>query len=151
MATAAISTPVSIRAARLAMVGIIVYQPLIVALIFLRPDVPPTWHIISEWAIGPYGSCEVRSHVSAELWCAVCHAEVATRHYWEDRSGHTSDLRDRRHGSRNIQNRPMPMRLPLSTRGPLKLSSVPVSLCYYHSRPDYHHILSWEVISRSVV
>jgi hypothetical protein len=42
----------SIRAARLA---IVLYQILLIALIFLRPDLAPSWHTISEWAIGPYG------------------------------------------------------------------------------------------------
>jgi Protein of unknown function (DUF998) len=45
----------SIRAARLAIVAIVLYQILLIALIFLRPDLAPSWHTISEWAIGPYG------------------------------------------------------------------------------------------------
>src|ERR1700730_10129475 len=45
----------SIRAARLAIVAIVLYQVLLIALIFLRPDLAPSWHTISEWAIGPYG------------------------------------------------------------------------------------------------
>jgi hypothetical protein len=49
--TAAIST----RAARLAIVAIVSYQILLIALIFLRLDLAPSWHTISEWAIGPYG------------------------------------------------------------------------------------------------
>lgn len=46
---------ISTRAARLAVVTIASYQILLIALIFLRPDLAPSWHTISEWAIGPYG------------------------------------------------------------------------------------------------
>jgi hypothetical membrane protein len=51
------STPaaISTSAARLAIVAIVSYQILLIALIFLRPDLAPSWHTISEWAIGPYG------------------------------------------------------------------------------------------------
>jgi len=49
------STVISTRAARLAIVAIVSYQILLIALIFLRPDLAPSWHSISEWAIGPYG------------------------------------------------------------------------------------------------
>jgi hypothetical protein len=45
----------SIRAARLAIVAIVLYQIVLITLIFLRPDLAPSWHTISEWAIGPYG------------------------------------------------------------------------------------------------
>lgn len=46
---------ISTMAARVAIVAIISYQILLVLLIFLRPDLDPSWHSISEWAIGPYG------------------------------------------------------------------------------------------------
>lgn len=49
------SGTISTTAARLAMVAIIIYQGLLIALIFLRPDLATSWHTISEWAIGPYG------------------------------------------------------------------------------------------------
>lgn len=42
-------------AARLASAAAISYQALLVLLIFLRPDLNPSWHTISEWAIGRYG------------------------------------------------------------------------------------------------
>jgi hypothetical protein len=32
--------------------AIISYQILLIVLIFLRPDLDPSWHTISEWAIG---------------------------------------------------------------------------------------------------
>ena len=46
---------ISIPAARLAMVAIVSYQLFLIVLIFLRQDLDPSWHTISEWAIGPYG------------------------------------------------------------------------------------------------
>ena len=49
------SAGISLRAARLAMGAIISYQILLIVLIFLRADLDPSWHTISEWAIGPYG------------------------------------------------------------------------------------------------
>jgi hypothetical protein len=49
------SGAISIGVARLAVVAIVLYQLLLIALIFLRPDLAPSWHTISEWAIGPYG------------------------------------------------------------------------------------------------
>jgi len=54
-ALATTSAAISTRAARLAIVAIVSYQILLIALIFLRPDLAPSWHTISEWAIGPYG------------------------------------------------------------------------------------------------
>jgi hypothetical protein len=51
----AMSGAISTRAARLAVVAIVSYQILLIALIFLRPDLAPSWHTISEWAMGPYG------------------------------------------------------------------------------------------------
>jgi Protein of unknown function (DUF998) len=49
------SGAISATAARLATGAIVSYQVLLVVLIFLRPDLGPSWHTISEWAIGPYG------------------------------------------------------------------------------------------------
>ncbi|HKW17914.1 MAG TPA: DUF998 domain-containing protein [Terriglobales bacterium] len=49
------STSIPTKAARVAMTAIVTYQLLLIALIFLRPDLDPSWHTISEWAIGPYG------------------------------------------------------------------------------------------------
>ena len=54
-AVAITSAAISTRAARLAIVAIASYQILLIALIFLRPDLATSWHTISEWAIGPYG------------------------------------------------------------------------------------------------
>jgi hypothetical membrane protein len=54
-AVARTSAAISTRAARLAMAAIVGYQTLLTVLIFLRPDLAPSWHTISEWAIGSYG------------------------------------------------------------------------------------------------
>jgi hypothetical membrane protein len=49
------SVAISTRAARLAIAAIATYQVLLIVLIFLRPELDPSWHTISEWAIGPHG------------------------------------------------------------------------------------------------
>lgn len=49
------SRTISTVAARVSMTAIILYQLISIVLIFLRPDLAPSWHTISEWAIGPYG------------------------------------------------------------------------------------------------
>ena len=46
---------ISVKAAWLAIAAIVAYQVLLVVLIFLRPELDPSWHTISEWAIGRYG------------------------------------------------------------------------------------------------
>jgi Protein of unknown function (DUF998) len=48
-------TAISITAAWVAIATAILYQVLLIILVFLRPDLDPTWHTISEWVIGPYG------------------------------------------------------------------------------------------------
>ena len=45
----------SILMARFSIFAVIAYHVLMTGLIFLRPDLDPYWHTISEWAIGPYG------------------------------------------------------------------------------------------------
>ena len=42
-------------AARAAAAAALAYQALLLLLIQLRPDLDPSWHTISEWALGPYG------------------------------------------------------------------------------------------------
>jgi hypothetical membrane protein len=54
-ATAKAPSTISTNAAWLAIGAILTYQALLGALIFLRPDLEPSWHSISEWAIGPRG------------------------------------------------------------------------------------------------
>lgn len=52
--TTTLATKIS-PAAGLAIAAVITYQLILIALIFMRPDLDPSWHTISEWAIGPYG------------------------------------------------------------------------------------------------
>ena len=42
-------------AAWLAIAAIVSYQLTLAVLILVRPDLDPSWHTISEWAIGPHG------------------------------------------------------------------------------------------------
>jgi hypothetical membrane protein len=49
------SATISTTPARLAMGTMVSYQILLIVLIFLRPDLDPSWHTISEWAMGPHG------------------------------------------------------------------------------------------------
>jgi hypothetical protein len=116
------SEAISTRAARLAMTTIITYQFVLIALIFVRPDLAPSWHTISEWAIGPYGW--VMS--LAFLISAVSYASLFVM------------LRSQVHGIIGriglgilvicvtgaagvgvFRTDPMPMHVPLSTRGML--------------------------------
>jgi uncharacterized protein DUF998 len=46
---------VSTKAAWLSVGTGVAYQALLAALIFLRPDLDPSWHSVSEWAEGPGG------------------------------------------------------------------------------------------------
>lgn len=48
-------TTISLAAARLSIAAVITYQTILIALIFIRPDLDPSWHTISEWAIGRHG------------------------------------------------------------------------------------------------
>jgi hypothetical protein len=48
-------TAISPTAARLSIGTMITYQILLIALIFIRPELDPSWHTISEWAIGRHG------------------------------------------------------------------------------------------------
>src|SRR5678815_711045 len=49
------NSKISSIAARLAIRFIIAYQLILILLIFIRPDLDPSWHTISEWAIGRHG------------------------------------------------------------------------------------------------
>jgi len=50
-----LTSGISLTAARLAIAAVITYQCLLAALIFIRPELDPSWHTISEWALGRYG------------------------------------------------------------------------------------------------
>jgi hypothetical membrane protein len=54
-ATAKMPSTISTNAAWFSMGAILTYQALLVLLIFIRPDLDPSWHSISEWSIGPHG------------------------------------------------------------------------------------------------
>ncbi|MCI0422904.1 MAG: DUF998 domain-containing protein [Acidobacteria bacterium] len=49
------SAAISLTAARLSIAAVVTYQVMLIALIFIRPDLDPSWHTISEWAIGRHG------------------------------------------------------------------------------------------------
>src|SRR5262245_38760307 len=49
------STSITVTAAGASVAFIILYHVLMFALIFIRPDIDPSWHTISEYAIGPWG------------------------------------------------------------------------------------------------
>jgi len=46
---------IPVMAARLSITAAITYQVLLLVLIFMRPELDPSWHTISEWALGHYG------------------------------------------------------------------------------------------------
>lgn len=48
-------TSISLTAAWLSIAAVTTYQVTLIAIIFIRPDLDPSWHTISEYAIGPYG------------------------------------------------------------------------------------------------
>jgi hypothetical protein len=113
---------ISTRAAWLAMGAIITYQLLVIALIFLRPDLAPSWHTISEWAIGPHG------------WIMSAAFLISALSYWAlllMLKSHLSGILGRTGlgillicaigatGVGIFTTDPMPMRFPLSTRGTL--------------------------------
>lgn len=60
-------TAISLTAARLSIAAVIAYQVLLFALIFLRPDLDPSWHTISEWAIGRHGWIMVLAFLTSAL------------------------------------------------------------------------------------
>lgn len=49
------NSKISLLSAQIAIIAILTYQVLLIALIFIRPDLEPSWHTISEWAIGRHG------------------------------------------------------------------------------------------------
>lgn len=58
-------------AAAVAIAAIITYHVLLFALIFIRPDLDPYWHTISEWAIGPWGWVMTAAFISGGVSYAV--------------------------------------------------------------------------------
>jgi hypothetical membrane protein len=122
MTTAALSnlsTPISTRAARLAIVAIVIYQLLLIVLIFLRPDLAPSWHTICEWAIGPYGWIMSAAFLGSALSYAALFAMLKPQlHGVVGRVG-LGTLLVCVIGATGVgifTTDPMPMHLPLSTR-----------------------------------
>jgi hypothetical protein len=75
MADTGTPSPVAISAtaARLSIAAMVIYHLLLVLLIFLRPDLDPSWHTISEWAIGPHGWLMTAAFlISASSYAALC-------------------------------------------------------------------------------
>jgi hypothetical protein len=116
------SAVISTSAARLAIGGILLYQLLLILLIFLRPDLAPSWHTISEWAIGPYGWIMSAGFlVSAVSYGALFVMLKSQLHGILGRMG-LGILLICVIGATGVgifTTDPMPMKLPLSTRGTL--------------------------------
>lgn len=113
---------IPVAAAWLAVSASVTYQLLLVVLIFLRPELDPSWHTISEWAIGPHGWLMlVTFFVSAISYLsltAVLMPQASTRKGWIGlallllcAAGVA--------GAGLFTTDPMPIRPPLSTRGTL--------------------------------
>src|SRR2546430_6163285 len=60
LAVANTPAAISTRAARLAIAAIAAYQVLLIGMIFLRPDLDPSWRTMSEWAKIGRASCRER-------------------------------------------------------------------------------------------
>lgn len=114
------TTAISTRAARLAIAAIVTYQILLIVLIFLRPDLAPSWHTISEWAIGPYGWLMSAGFlISALSYGALFTMLMAQLHGAGGRIG-LGFLLICVIGATGVglcTTDPMPLRFPLSTRG----------------------------------
>jgi hypothetical membrane protein len=116
------SATISIRAAQLAIVVIASYQALLIALIFLRPDLAPSWHTISEWVIGPYGWIMSGAFlISAVSYAALFVMLKPQLHGSLGRSGLCILLMCviGAAGVGIFTTDPMPLHSPLSTRGTL--------------------------------
>ncbi|HUJ14373.1 MAG TPA: DUF998 domain-containing protein [Thermoanaerobaculia bacterium] len=108
--------------ARVAIGAIIIYQLLLIGLILLRPDLDPSWHTISEWAIGPYGwLMSLAFFVSAVSYAALL---IALRSQLGGRLGRAGLFIlflcvIGAVGVSIFTTDPMPLRPPLSARGTL--------------------------------
>ena len=122
MAIRAKSEAISTRAARLAIAAIISYQILLIALIFLRPDLAPSWHTISEWAVGRYGWIMSGAFLISALSYAATFVMLKSQlHGSLGRIG-LGILLNCVIGATGVgmfTTDPMPLRFPLSTRGTL--------------------------------
>ena len=117
-----LSEAISTRAARLAMAASITYQVVLIALIFLRPDLAPSWHAISEWAIGPYGWVMSGAFLISALSYAALFAMLRSQVHGIVGGMGLGILLICVIGATGVgifTTDPMPMHLPLSTRGTL--------------------------------
>lgn len=121
-ALAGTSAAISTRAARLAIVAIVSNQILLIVLIFVRPDLAPSWHTISEWAIGPYGwTMSGAFLISALSYAALFVMLKSQLHGSLGRMG-LGILLISVIGATGVgifRTDPMPLHFPLSTRGTL--------------------------------
>ena len=112
------------RAARVAIGAIVTYQLLLIALIFLRPDLDPSWHTISEWAMGRFGwLMSIAFFVSAVGYAALFMTLRPHLHGLVGRTGLVL-LALCVIGATGVSiftTDPMPLRPPLSTRGTLHI------------------------------
>jgi hypothetical protein len=65
--TARLATAISPTAARLSFAGAATFAILLAALHFIKPELDPSWHFISEYAIGEYGWIMVLAFLSLAL------------------------------------------------------------------------------------
>jgi hypothetical membrane protein len=121
-ALASTSAAISTTTARLAIVAIVSYQILLIALIFLRPNLAPSWHTISEWAIGPYGWIMSAAFLISALSYAALFVMLKSQlHGTLGRMG-LGILLIGAIGATGVgifTTDPMPLHFPLSTRGTL--------------------------------
>ena len=108
--------------ARLAIAAIVTYQLLLLVLIVLRPDLDPSWHTISEWAIGPYGwLMSAAFFISAVSYAALAFSVGSQLRNLAGRAGLLILILCviGAAGVSVFTTDPMPIRPPLSTRGTL--------------------------------
>jgi hypothetical membrane protein len=123
-AVAGTSAAISTGAARLATAAILSYQLLLMAMIFLRPDLATSWHTISEWAIGPYGWIMSGAFLISALSYAALFVMLKPQlHGILGRVG-LGILLSCTIGATGVgifRTDPMPLHFPLSTRGTIHM------------------------------
>jgi len=118
--------PIPLKAAWLSIAAVVTYQVLLIVLIFLRPDLDPSWHTLSEWAIGPYGwMMSMAFLVSATSYAALF---IMLKSQIHDAMGHIGlgillICTIGTVGVGTFVTDPMPLRYPLSTTGTIHLVS----------------------------
>lgn len=71
MVTIKPATAISVTAARLSFLAALVFVVLLSALHFIRPELDPSWHFISEYAIGGFGWLMELAFFSLALSCIM--------------------------------------------------------------------------------